>query len=465
MKPLSVTLLLLSVTAVLGAWSLVALRRRDGPLPLRRLIVVVYLLTYVASGYAHVLGLSTNRGYYEASAGAEVVDRAGMTGAAVGTLLGLVALLVGLFVYPSTPSPVHSDGSRTRGEPESRRYSFPARHRVLTLLAGGAVTAVSAYGLVRVRTVVASLDVSRVIAVDGGMARFANLAQWLPWGVTFIGLALLARRPGPRGEAWNAVLVAAALGAGYLSSSWAGGRTDIVLFAVPVLAVFLPRLPTLRRPLLVGGAALVLALVRAETLAREGVSSFDLWDLLDWQFGRFSMLAFAVRYVDDHGYLAGETLLTGYLTVPAAVLHLLGVESSVPTLSIVQVTGQEFSGTNEAIFMVPGMSAELYMNAGYAGSVVGYVVLGVLVSVLSNVYAALPTEVGRLAVAYVGAVVLLHSVNAQSGAAPQIVLFGGAPLFVLGVVEYLAARRGREADRVPGGSGAPGDVARPRTLG
>lgn len=466
MTPIAATIALLSATLAVAGVMVVYFWPRDQGLALRRIVIVVYAVVYPVSGLAHVLGFSVHRGFYEASAGAVVTDRSGLVAAALCSLVGLIALVLGLLAVPNRGRHADVEHEVKRASP---RHSLVASHPVAALVAGAALSAVSVFALLKVRTVVAALDGARVIAVDGGMARFASLAQWLPWGCAIAALALLVRRPRRLGEVWNAVLMVLVIGAGYLSTSWSGGRTDIILIGLPVLLVFLPYLPSIRIPLLAVGAVVGFWFIRTETLSRAGVDDFNVWDLLDWQFGRFSMVAFAERYVADHGLIGGETLLTGYLTVPSAILHLLRIPNEVPTLSVVQVTGSAFLGTDESIFIVPGMTAELFLNFGYAGVVVGYVILGLVVAVLANLALSTRGEMGRLLVGYLAGVSLVHSVNAQSGAALPIIVFGGFPLFLLTALEFADARRhqrwhSRASNRVGAEARTPSRPAMGATL-
>lgn len=424
----------------------VFLARRDDGLRLRTLLILDYGVTYVVSGFAHVMEISTSSGFYNSRPGDMQGDSLGVTVAAVTTPIGLVFLACGLCVRWTKDR---------RIVPATAQYSLAQRHPVIAFLIGISVTLAAGIASVIVRSRVAVNDVGeRVIGVDGGLARYAFLSSWLPWGLIVLTLVLLIRRRGLGAEVYNSVVVAGAVGAIAVATSWTGGRVDLVVFGVPLLVVLLPWLPRLRVPLLVVGAVAVTAIVRVQTLGRVGNHGFDLWSLADWQWGRFSMVSWAGNYVDVHGLLMGETLQRGYLIVPLSILHLLGVPTPAAGRSIVEVSGADFLGSDQFIHIVPGMTAELYVNFGYLGVAAGYLVLGFFGSFVADRYRRASTELSRALWAYCAMLCVFQTVNAQSAALTPLVLMTGAPLFGLVAAERVW-RHFTERARPPRGLGNP----------
>lgn len=430
MNVVHLSLVVLAVTTVVSAGGIVLLRRRgrDG-LNLRTLLVVDYVITYAISGFAHLLQLSPSRGYYEAVPGSPYVDTTGIMVATITTPLALAALGAGLSVRWFAPPTIR------RRAP----YSMADSYTRLTASIGLLLTGAAAVGVLRMRGFASEAAGDRIIGVDGGMARFAFLASWMPWGVVLLALVLLARRKNAGSDMWNTIIMAGAMGVIAVSGSWAGGRTDIVVFTLPLLIVMMPWLRGLRTPLLVGGAFAVFVFVRSETLGRVGTNGFDVASLLDWQWGRFSMVAWAGRYVSDHGLLGGETLASGFLTVPFALLHFFGVRGG-DWSSIVQVSGEYFSGSDEFIFVVPGMTAELFTNFGYLGVVIGYLVLGLAASLVADAWLLAQTELGRVLLGYFAAILLFQTITAQSGASTPLVIMTGAPIIGFTLLELFLRR-------------------------
>lgn len=425
---LTVVVLLLSGAAASAAIVYVWARGDDG-LGMRRWLLVVYLLAYVVSGLVHVLGISTSRGFYEAVPADPHDAYTGLLVAAWCTPVGLAGLTLGL-------------GVRWLRPPTTRRrapYSMAVSHRWLTLGLGLALSAAGALGVIRMRGFAAEAAGNRIIGVDGGMARYAFLSSWMPWGVLLLALCFVLRRKTAAADMWNTLVMAVAVGIIAVSASWTGGRTDVPQFTLPLLVVVLPMLRGLRFPIAVGGAFAAFALIYAQTVNRTGEGTFSLAALLDWQWGRFSMVAWAGRYVGDHGYLGGETLLAGFAAVPMAFLHLLGF-SGADWRTITAVSGQWFHGDPERVFTVPGMSAELYANFGYPGVFCGYLALGLVAALVADLYLHTPTELGRALVGYVFAALLLQTVNAQSGAIGPLVALTGMPLVGFAVLELLVRR-------------------------
>ncbi len=424
---LTLAILTASTIASFGVIVLVRARGRDG-LHLRTWLVVDFVITYIVSGFVHVLQLTTSRGYYEALPGNPHVDTSGLLVAAWCTPVALAGLALGLSVRWIAP-------------PKYRRqqpYSMAIGHRMITTALGLGLTAFAGLGVMRIRGVASSGE--RVIGVDGGMARFAFLASWMPWGITLLALLLLARRKQPGNDMWNTLVLGGASGVIAVAGSWAGGRTDVVVFTLPLLIVVLPWLRGLRTPLLVGGMFAVFAFVRLETLNRAGSQGgFDVASLLDWQWGRFSMVAWAGAYAEQHGFIAGETMASGFLAVPFAVLHLVGIPGG-DGRTIVQITGEYFSGAREFIHVVPGMSAELYLNFGYLGVFGGYVILGLVGALVADIWLHSQTELGRVLIVYLAAILLFQSLTAQSGASGPLVFMTGAPMMMLFLLELLLRR-------------------------
>ncbi|WP_341746615.1 O-antigen polymerase [Dermatophilus congolensis] len=399
-------------------------RGHDG-LCLRTWLVIDFAITYVVSGLIHLTGtLSTSRGFYEAIPNNPYSNDTGLLQAALTTPLALSALTIGLLIR----------WRRNNTPTNSATYSMATSHPILTLTAGLTLTTAAAIGSIRIRGHLANSAGERVIGVDGGMARYAFLASWMPWGVLLLALWSITRRKNPAADMRNALIMAACTGIIAVNSSWTGGRVDIVVFSLPLLILVLPWIRGLRTPLLIAGAGGALAVIYNQTISRAGVTSFDVPALLDWQWGRFSMVAWAARFATEHNYLNGETLMSGFLTVPAALLHFAGVPTQT-WRSIVQYSGWWFSGSEELIFTVPGMTAELFINHGYIGVAIGYLILGLVTSLIADTYRHCRTELGRALLIYIAAILLFQTVTAQSGATTPLIIMTGAPLIGLATLE------------------------------
>lgn len=449
-----VAVLLLSLSAALAlVFTALFLMRRDDGLHLRALMILNFGVTYIVSGFAHVLEMSSSTGFYAGRPGAMQGDSTGVMIASLATPLGLCGLAIGLSVR----------WSRDRRQvPPSEQYSMALSHRFLTLAIGTVLAGTaSAAGMLVRRAVVSDAGGERIIGVDGGIARYAFLASWLPWGMTLFALALIQRRRGAAAETWNSVVLAGTIGSIAFASSWTGGRVDTILFSLPIVVVILPWLKRAGKPLLLLAVVGVVAIVRVQTIGRVGTYGFDIWSLADWQWGRFSMVAWAGNYVEVHGIVTGETLQRGLLIVPLSILHLAGVPTPSAGRSIVELSGISLLGSDQFIHIVPGMSAELYVNFSYVGIAVGYLILGLFCGFIADRYRRASTELTRVLWGYCAMLAIFQTVNAQSGALTPRIILTGAPLFVLVALERLMRRWDR---RLPRTGSHPVHVRTPASL-
>lgn len=423
----------LALSAFIGIVAFVGFNRRGGDgLYVRQILLANYLLSYVISGMVHVWRWSPSRGYYEALAGAPPGRDFGVLNAAVGTLLGLVALIVGLYPQKATP--------RLTKIP----VALGALHPRTSLIAGIVVTVTTLVAAVRVQSVAQALDSERIIAVTGGEARYVILASWLPWGIALITLALADRRRG-RGEWRNAFLLVA--GAIVITGSmlWSGGRGELVFGIFPLLVVFFPLLGRLKWPAVFVGIAALVPIIASQTFARETNQTLprqlDIWGLIDWQWGRFSMIAWADRFVSLHGHLGGETFFRGVMAVPNSMMHFLRSDLSFGGRSMVEITGAWFKGTSEQIFIVPGLSAELLANYGMWGIIGGYIILGLISGRLSDWFRDTRFEWTRMWLALLATIIVFQAPIAQFEAFFLTIFYDSLPVVFVIMVERYAGRR------------------------
>ncbi|WP_058954509.1 O-antigen polymerase [Kocuria rhizophila] len=437
LNPVAATVLLLSASVVVGVLALVHIwtRRQDG-LNLRTWMVANFLLANVVSGFAHVLGWSKERGYYEVLTGDPVGSSSGLLTAGWATFLGSLALWAGLMVPRPRLFPVRDSRKLVPPRPlvPENLYSFAAAHRItvggLALVLAGA----GALGVSRVMGATTDQTGGRIISVDDGNARFAFLAGWLPWAVTVLVLTLASRRRQPGPSLWNTALLVGGLGGLALGGSWNGGRAELVYAAFPLMALMLPRINVLRWPFLAAGGIAFTAFLIYTTSRRVGGTT-DPWSFLDWQWGRFSMSAWASNHTAVHGSLGGETVWSALLNVPLALLHFAGINADNPFRSMVKVSGYDLLGGEDQIYVVPGFSAEMLLNFGLVGVVAGYFVLGLFSAVVSDAYSRSRSETNRLLLATIGSTLVFQGIVGQLESFEVFVTLSILPLWGLWVAE------------------------------
>ncbi|WP_195849220.1 hypothetical protein [Arsenicicoccus cauae] len=431
-QPLAITIMV--ITLMLGLLGILYFHRRGGDgMWLRQILVADFVVSYPISGLVHVWPLSTDRGYYDAIAGGVPGATTGLVRAAVACLLAELTLMIALAAFARPPA--------TRGRPV---WAWAQRDRVLASLMGAALASAAGFALLRVMRHASALNAERVVEVPPGEARYVFLASWFPWAVTLLALVITSRRTTPASTVWNALVLTGAMGGVFFSFAWSGGRAETMVYGIPIIALLLPRLKVLRAPYAIGGAILGALFIMSKTLAR--TKDFEVWGLLDWQWGRFSMVAWADDYARTFGYVGGETLANGYLNVPWAIAHFVGLAPPMEGVrSIVQLSGSAFVGDTEKTHIVPGMVSELYINFGLPGVIVGHVILGVVASLVADWFRDAAGEMEKVLAAYLGSVILFETVVAQSGAFLPYAIQSGLPLWGFWLIER-ARRRAATRD-------------------
>lgn len=433
MNPINCTLILLISSLLIGIVALAGLWKRgqDG-MRLRSVMLMNFLIAYQMSALAHVLRWSDSRGFYEALAGSPLGATTGLVQASAATLLGTIALVMGLLGRSRKSAPVSSPAEDT---------TLLATHRPLVFSVATALTLISLWALRKVVAAVAGSGAERVIAVTGGNARYAALAGWFPWGLSIVALCLRNKRRSPLAYTTNAVLLGATCLAIAAASSWSGGRSSVLFDCFPIIVLFLPRMGVSKWLFgVLGGIGLTLY-VWAQTLVRSPGEPFDLWGLVDWQWGRFSMGAWAFKYTEYHGLLLGETYLSGLLVVPGGLSHFFGIDLADPYRPVVAFTGEYLRGSADKNFIVPGSMAELILNFGVVGVIVGYYLFGRVTGFLADLYRRTRSDLQKLLVAAISTTILSQVVM-QFEAFLQTIILGQLPLWSFVLAEWVLLKVG-----------------------
>ncbi|MFA6117513.1 MAG: hypothetical protein WC729_26210 [Sphingomonas sp.] len=391
------------------------------------LIIVNYVLVQAVSGIVHLTGIGTGfRGYYDLLTGPPNTALIVTASCA----LGMVALCLAC---------VQGAAPRTQAVPRAHHHPPDIHNRWLStgeiwiiciaiaLIALPALNAISILSSYVGRT-----GATRVISLDGGMARYSFIANWLVWVISLGALLIAGRRAALRPMMTLAVVgIAVVLIAASLS--WTGGRSIVVLMVLPLVLTLLPRLKRVQwfaLPLAIISLlayVAVISQVRSDSLVRGAGVNLANW--LDWEWGRFSLGGFAVDYVNKHGLLYGETFWRGITSAVMGPLNLLGFSGTNTALrSSMELSGQELAGSRELVYVVPGLSAELYLNFGLLGVTIGYYVLGRVCGLVDTQFTKARGTLARLAFSFIGAVLVLRTIPSDSGSLYIFVFYTGFPL-------------------------------------
>lgn len=385
----------------------------------------MYLVVNNFSGIVHILGFSQTRGFVDLLGGPGGDYRAGIFGGVLVASLGAVTVSVASLMN----LPPRREGTK------AATYRLTAHEARISLFTAIVLIPASLPAVYFIQQYVATTEATRVISLDGGLARISFLAQWLTWGVGCLGLYLISRsdNSNPAKRAW---ILGAAVALTVASLNWTGGRSIVVVMTLPMIVAVLPTLGRLKKwtvTLFALGAVLYVASVTTRRL--EGFRTKDSADInafIDWQWGRFSIDGFAQQYVSEHGILYGETIFYGLYYVPYGMLKLIGLGDILPMpRSSMEIMGAEIFSDPSLTYLLPGFVAEYYMNFGIIGVVIALAGLAWVVGKLDTAIYMQTSILRRYALSYVATVSIFCTVPAQSGSLPSYLLFTGLPVLFL----------------------------------
>jgi hypothetical protein len=395
----------------------------------RTLLILNYVVVNIMSGVAHLANEpGVNRGFYDLLT---TSSSDGLENATLAAILGLVAVCLAC-LQKLPPSPT-KDVSLT--DP----WLVREEKWWLVLLTLG-LFPLALMATVQIQGIAAALETNRIISLTDGNAKFSFISNWLVWAVSFIAIWCIASRAG-RSRVFVLLVAAASVVSIALTMAWTGGRSVVIVMVLPIVLVLLPKLRGIR--MLAVPSAAVAALVYLIGISEKRSttdSGFNLTTWLDWEWGRFSMMGFATDYVNDQGHAYGETLWASIVNFCLGTIRLLGFYIPNPQLrTSTQISGEAILGST-ANYVVPGFSAEMFINFGLVGVVFGYYILGRVANWIDRKYLNAPTVLIKLTFAYVGTLLVFRTVAADSGALLSYIFYSGAPLIIVLVLSKFGRR-------------------------
>lgn len=435
-------ILVLGVLSLYGLAVALKLVKASGrTLNFRSMLIVMFTVVNPISGIVHLARIdAVSRGYWDLLQPGGGESRQLLV-PVLSAFLGMAGLLLGTGYR--IRQPVNFQPS-----PGSRLSISNPRFLVIASLI---LLPVSVAATIKISHITSTFELERVTSLTGGTARIGFLAQWTVWAISFLAVWLASTRIG-RSQVGVAIMCIGALCAITLALRWTGGRTAILIFVLPLLITLMPLMSRFRwvisASLIAGGWSYTAYLTERRT-ENYSVAGFNPAASLDWQFGRFSMMGFAQEFVRDHGLLTGETYLAALLTVPNGIMKLVGWAPLPTPSSVTELSGQALLGSSSLTYIVPGLSAELYMNFGLIGIPIGYFILGRLVSAVDRKSAATQDGLQRLCWAYAGTILCFCTVPSQSGAIYGYAVFVGFPVLLALLVTHFSQRLRRLPDASP----------------
>lgn len=430
-----VQIVALTMASVTGVATALYIAHRIGRfLNFRTLVLLNYVLVSSVSGIAHLANDTAGKaGYYD------IRGLDSINAAIASTCIGLFALCSAL---------LHRLPSKPAGVKQPRTtFSLRRSERQLLLLLIVVLLPLTVGSTIIIQSYAAELDSNRIVAVDGGMARYSYAAKWFTWATSFAAIWLVSTRWG-RNRLFTMTVAVVSVLAIVGSLAWSGGRSIILVMTLPLILILMPRLRGTTWLLWPIGIAALANYIIALTVLRGG--RVDAWSLsawLDWQWGRFSMMGWAHQMVEKNGLMYGETFASSTATLFSGVVGLVGISSNFPDwISSTQLAGSSLR-RDDTTWIVPGMNAELYLNFGLVGVAFGFYILGRVTNWIDRKYFESPSVLLRLSYAYVGSLLIFRSAPSDSGSIPTYLLYIGAPLIFSGAYSYHVNRRMHRKDK------------------
>lgn len=407
---------------------------RDRRLSFSTLLVVSFSFVYPISGLIHIVFKDNfYRGYFDA-----------VNGVVIGSALRS-NLNVTLIVYIAALSLLA--GIKLYKKPNTQLKS---NHKVRTSYSSAIYFGLFLFflGLFSTYTLYQNLgiyEINRLIIfnISDGMGRYVFFSYWLAWGVSLIYLRKLYTAPIKSDLISSILLISCALII-TLNLTWTGGRSIAVLLTLPLIYVSLLKHPSYLRfsaPIYIIGALVYIAwlsIVRADSFYYNDVS---ITNLIDWHFGRYSMVAHAVDYTSRSGFLLGQTFFSALASLIQSPLNFLGIDT--PFLgdsSAVSIIGYDLTGVRSTVHIVPGILAETFLNFGILGVAptffaIGYFCRAIDYRIKSEINSSL---YGSIFYAYLGCSLSITLLNGTIQALLSGVFYAGLPLlFFFAVRKFL----------------------------
>lgn len=394
---------------------------------IREIFLFVYWTTIPLSGLAHTFNRARALGFYDMLGSVDAYMS--IYDAAVSSALATLAICAVVILAPVARLRTWSRSIQEQTS-MAERIGKPSAQAIVGLV----LLVPSVLSLWQIKAYAKESGMARVIEISGGNAKYAFMSHWFAWSITLLVLAAIAAIPDSRRSLQLAIAFSGMLAIAW-SLSWSGGRSVVVIMTLPLILCLSVSLGRSARYLYFSLGVLTIAVLAKSASARSqgyrNQDAFSILSLLDWQWGRFSMLGFSHSYVQHNGPLLGETIVAGLWSIPVAIFKLVGfnIENG-PRLST-QITGEQILGDPQQAYIVPGMPAELYMNFGTIGILVGIPVIAGLVCAAERRFNRSQTMTERLGWSYIATCLIFCVIPAHSASLFNYLIFSGAPLLLL----------------------------------
>ena len=225
---------------------------------------------------------------------------------------------------------------------------------------------------------------------------------------------------------------------------WMGGRSAIVLLSLPLFFIYIFWKKDLFKKLIITLLIpFILYVSYISDVRKTGYENSEtpINQVIDWEFGRFSMLPYSMNYVERKEFLYGSTYLDAIIKTVASPIYFLGLGASFVGEnegSTIYEVGQDLFYYGDITYVVPGAIPEAYMNFGLFGIILLAIVFGALskyidLLMIKNFY----RPFNFVFFAYLGSILCFNFLNTTLFAFLNYIIFTGAPLTIIYILVSL----------------------------
>ncbi len=329
------------------------------------LALITYTVMYVVSGWVHSVYGGPELGYFY------IKDTVDLSYVSLVVLFGLVALIVGLKLKPSSTISFEAGTLRVDS-------TILNKERSRLLIVGLSLFVLGIYGLYQLFDLVELVLGVRRLSYGEGNARFYFMAQWASISMVFIVIGVKAYQQEKASmDLWLLIFATLLI---VLFTLPFGGRINMVQMVAALWILVIPYLAVKRAHVIGVFVPLMLVLVLFMTILRYSIydnHSIELTsiviDMLDWNYGRYSMIGYAHDYTMENGLEAGRLL---FADLSQLFSQLLGIQSKSDIYNIDYIATTDLEGYRVVLYVSTGFGAQVYMDSGAVGFVLYWFLYG-----------------------------------------------------------------------------------------
>tara|TARA_R110002033_G_scaffold122452_1_gene165075 strand:+ start:4074 stop:5381 length:1308 start_codon:yes stop_codon:yes gene_type:complete len=388
---------------------------------------LLFLIMYVMSGFCHLFFLDDNRGFFDSYYHALIFPS---------DFFNLYATFL-LFIFYFILIHVQIKLKKTKFNYDLIPH-FQSQNIFrygCFLLAIGIVASLSLSNLIDTSVIERGRELPK------GAAKFIFISTWFGWGVTFLALGLVKRYR--ESDLICTILFYISVISITLNVMWMGGRSAVVLLSLPLFFVYIFWKRNLFKKLVV--TLLLPFFIYVSYISDVRKTGYDVNEtpinqVIDWEFGRFSMLPYSFTYVERSGLLYGSTYFDAIVKTVASPIYFLGLGADFvgdSTGSTIFEVGQDLFYLDDVTYIVPGAIPEAYMNFGLLGVALIAILFGFASKFIDLLMIKnIDRPFNFVFFAYLGSILCFNFLNTTLFAFLNYMIFTGAPLTIAFIFVY-----------------------------